>query len=57
MDRFTVLPIQIYNWVTRPQEEFRDLAAAGIIVLLIVLLSMNALAIYLRNKYQVKSIE
>ncbi len=57
LDRFTVLPIQIFNWVARPQEEFRSLAAAGIIVLLIVLLSMNALAIYLRNRYQAKSIE
>ena len=57
MDRFTVMPIQIYNWIDRAQEEFYDLAAAGIIVLLIVLLSMNALAIYLRNRYQVKSIE
>ena len=57
MDRFTVMPIQIYNWIDRAQEEFYDLAAAGIIVLLIVLLSMNALAIYFRNRYQVKSIE
>jgi phosphate transport system permease protein len=52
LDRFTVLPIQIFNWVSRPQESFQGLAAAGIIVLLIVLLSMNALAIYLRNRYQ-----
>ena len=57
MDRFTVMPIQIYNWVSRPQEEFQNLAAAGIIVLLVVLLSMNALAIFLRNKYQTKSDE
>ena len=57
MDRFTVMPIQIYNWIARPQEEFRGLAAAGIIVLLVILLSMNALAIILRNKYQVKSDE
>ena len=57
MDRFTVMPIQIYNWVSRPQEEFQNLAAAGIIVLLVVLLSMNALAIFLRNKYQTKSYE
>lgn len=52
LDRFTVLPIQIFNWVSRPQEDFQHLAAAGIIVLLIVLLSMNAIAIFLRNKYQ-----
>lgn len=51
-DPFTVLPIQIFNWVSRPQEEFRFLAAAGIIVLLVFLLAMNAAAILLRNKYQ-----
>lgn len=50
MDSFTALPIQIYNWVSRPQEDFHDLAAAGIIVLLLVLLMMNATAIYIRNK-------
>jgi len=52
MDPFTVLPIQIFNWVSRPQDEFRALAAGGIIVLLLLLLSMNALAILLRNRYQ-----
>ncbi|MBI4296343.1 MAG: phosphate ABC transporter permease PstA [Chloroflexi bacterium] len=57
MDRFTVLPIQIFNWVSRPQEGFSHLAAAGIIVLLIVLLSMNAAAIVLRNRYQKKTEE
>ena len=57
MDRFTVLPIQIYNWVSRPQEDFRGLAAGGIVILLLILLSMNALAIYLRNKYQIRSEE
>ena len=57
LDRFTVLPIQIYNWVSRPQDDFRGLAAAGIIVLLVILLSMNALAIFLRNRYQVRSEE
>ncbi len=57
MDRFTVLPIQIFNWVSRPQAEFQSLAAAGIIVLLVILLSMNSVAIYLRNRYQVKSEE
>jgi phosphate transport system permease protein len=51
-DRFTVMPIQIYNWVNLPQSEFRSLAAAGIIVLLVVLLTMNSIAIYIRNKYQ-----
>jgi phosphate transport system permease protein len=51
-DAFTVLPIQIFNWASRPQDEFRNLAAAAIIVLLVLLLSMNALAIWLRNKYR-----
>lgn len=55
MDAFTVLPIQIFNWTSRPQEDFRSIAAAGIIVLLIVLLTMNALAVFLRNKYQTKT--
>jgi len=52
MDRFTVLPLQIFEWVSRPQPEFRGLAAAGIVVLLTILLSMNAVAIVLRNHYQ-----
>ncbi len=51
---FTVLPIQIFNWISRPQEEFKILAAAAILVLLIILLAMNAGAIYLRNRYQRK---
>ena len=55
LDRFTVLPLQIFTWVGRPQEEFRALAAAGIIVLLIILLSMNAVAVLVRNKYQTRS--
>ena len=49
---FTALPVQIYQWIARPQEEFRLLAAAGIIVLLVILLTMNAFAIWLRNRYQ-----
>jgi len=52
MDQFTVLPIQIFSWVSRPQEEFSNLAAAAIIVLLVVLLSMNAVSVLLRNKYE-----
>jgi phosphate transport system permease protein len=52
MDQFTVLPLQIYSWISRPQDEFRQLAAAGIIVLLVLLLSMNAVAIVLRNRAQ-----
>ena len=55
LDRFTVLPIQIFNWVARPQGDFRGLAAAAIIVLLIILLSMNSIAIFLRNRYQTRS--
>jgi phosphate transport system permease protein len=50
--RFTALPVQIYQWISRPQDEFRELAAAGIIVLLVILLTMNAVAILLRNRYQ-----
>ena len=56
-ERFTVLPIQIFNWVARPQDDFRSLAAAGIIVLLVILLTMNAIAVFLRNKYQTRSEE
>ncbi|HXF57949.1 MAG TPA: phosphate ABC transporter permease PstA [Actinomycetota bacterium] len=51
-DRFTAIPIQIYNWVSRPQTEYQHVAAAGIILLLGMLLAMNALAIYLRNRYE-----
>ena len=51
-DQFTVLSIQIYNWASRPQPDFQSLAAAAIIVLLVLLLSMNALAIWLRNRYR-----
>ena len=51
---FTVLPIQIFNWISRPQEEFKVLAAAAIMILLLILLAMNAFAIYLRNRYQRK---
>ncbi|MBT8461225.1 MAG: phosphate ABC transporter permease PstA [Gemmatimonadetes bacterium] len=51
-DPFTVLPLQIYNWISRPQAEFREIAAAGILVLLTLLLTMNAAAILLRNRYQ-----
>ena len=57
LDRFTILPLQIFDWVGRPQEDFQSLAAAGIIILLALLLSMNALAIFLRNKYQKRSEE
>jgi phosphate transport system permease protein len=51
MDPFTVVPIQIFNWVSRPQAGFQELAAAASIVLLALLLTMNAAAILLRNRY------
>ena len=51
---FTVLPIQIFNWVSRPQVDFQANAAAGILVLLALLLTMNAAAIWLRDRYQKK---
>jgi len=50
--KFTVLPMQIYEWVSRPQAAFHDLAAGGIVVLMVLLLFMNAAAIFLRNKFQ-----
>ena len=50
-DAFTVIPIQIFNWTSRPQAEFQELAAAGSIVLLVLLLAMNAVAILLPNRY------
>lgn len=50
--QFTVMPIQIYNWTSRPQEEFHYVAAAGIIVLLAMLLIMNSVAVWIRNKFQ-----
>ena len=50
MDAFTALPIQIFNWASRPQENFHQLAAAGIIVLLATLLLMNATAVWIRQR-------
>jgi phosphate transport system permease protein len=44
------LPIQIYNWTSRPQQAFHELASAGIIVLLLVLLIMNATAVWIRYR-------
>lgn len=49
---FTALPIQIFNWISRPQKAFHANAAAAILVLLLVLLVMNALAVYLRQRFQ-----
>ncbi|WP_416151341.1 phosphate ABC transporter permease PstA [Salipaludibacillus sp. HK11] len=51
LSEFTVMPIQIFNWTNRPQEEFHFIAAAGIIVLLGMLLFMNSVAVYIRNKF------
>ncbi|WP_062109176.1 phosphate ABC transporter permease PstA [Bacillus niameyensis] len=48
---FTVMPIQIYNWMSRPQTEFHEVAAAGIIVLLFMLIVMNSIAVIIRNKF------
>jgi len=52
MSPFTVLPIQVFNWVSRPQPEFRANAAAAILVLLALLLTMNGIAVWLRDRYQ-----
>ncbi len=51
-DGFSALPIQIYDFVSRPQEAFQVAAAAGIVVLMIVLILTNSVAIWLRNRYQ-----
>jgi len=52
LDTFTVMPLQIYNWTGRPQEEFQHVAAAGIVVLLGFLIMMNSVAVLIRNKFQ-----
>ncbi len=52
LDAFTALPIQIFNWTSRPQPEFHELAAAGIIVLLFFLVACNSIAIFLRLKWK-----
>ena len=49
---YSAMPVQIFNYAVAPQEELRALAAAGIIVMLIVLLAMNSFAIWLRNRYE-----
>jgi phosphate transport system permease protein len=51
-DGYSAMPVQIFNYALRPQEEFQALAAAGIIVMLLVLLAMNSFAIWLRNRYE-----
>ena len=52
MDEFTVLPMQIFNWISRPQHEFQVNGAAAIIMLLVITFVMNGIAVYLRNKWQ-----
>ncbi|TXK44641.1 phosphate ABC transporter permease PstA [Pontibacter qinzhouensis] len=52
MDEFTVLPIQIFNWISRPQAAFTTNAAAAIIVLLVITFILNGIAVYLRHKWQ-----
>jgi phosphate transport system permease protein len=51
---FSALPIQIFSWISQPQDEFKQLAAAGIVLLLGLLIAMNGVAIYLRNRYENK---
>ncbi len=53
-DSFTILPIQIFNWISRPQEDFQLIAAAGILILLLILLLMNSSAIILRQRTRVR---
>jgi phosphate transport system permease protein len=50
--KFTTLPIQIYQWTSRPQAQFRNIAAAAIVVLLVMLLTLNASAVILRDRFQ-----
>jgi phosphate transport system permease protein len=52
MDDFSVMPMQIFNWTARPQEEFHGLAAAAIVVLMAILMVFNGLAIWIRLKFQ-----
>lgn len=54
LDEFTVLPIQIFNWTSRPQADFQTNAAAAIIILLIITFLLNGIAVYLRNRQQKK---
>jgi phosphate transport system permease protein len=51
LSEFTAIPVQMFNWISRPQPAFHEIAAAAGIVLLVLLLTMNAAAIYLRNRY------
>ena len=51
-DRFTILPVQIYNWTVRPGDQYKPEAAAAIIVLMVIVLTLNAIAIVIRNKFR-----
>jgi len=57
LDEFTVLPLQVFNWISRPQEEFRELASAGIIVLLVLFIALNALAFHVRARASRRLVE
>ena len=52
LGQYTALPVQIYNWTKQSDADFQTLAAAAAIVLLVIVLSMNAVAIFLRNRYR-----
>lgn len=52
MDSFTAMPLQVFNWASRPQEDFHQVAASGILVLMAILLSFNAAAVVIRQKFQ-----
>ncbi len=54
MDSFTVMPLQIYSWTTKAQSEFQDLAAAGIVALLVLLIFMNSIAVWIRHRSEQK---
>lgn len=54
LDQYTVLPIQIFNWISRPQQSYISLAAAGIIILLCITFLLNGIAIFLRNRWYKK---
>jgi phosphate transport system permease protein len=54
MDQYSVLPMQIFNWISRPEKEFATNAAAAILILLLITFVMNGIAIYLRNRWQKK---
>ncbi len=54
MDQYTVMPMQIFNWISRPQHDFQVNAAAGIIILLCITFLLNGIAVFLRNRWQKK---